>query len=64
MERWIEQALADLAARGVTGKSVTPFLLSRIVELSGGKSLETNVKLFHNNVRLGSAIASELAGKS
>ena len=64
MERWIEQALADLAARGVTGKAVTPFLLSRIVELSGGKSLETNVKLFHNNVRLGSAIAAELAGKS
>jgi pseudouridine-5'-phosphate glycosidase len=64
MDRWIEQALADLDARGVTGKSVTPFLLSRIVELSDGKSLETNVKLFHNNVLLGSAIASELAGKS
>jgi pseudouridine-5'-phosphate glycosidase len=62
MERWIDQALADLAARRVTGKAVTPFLLSRIVELSGGKSLETNVKLFHNNVRLGSAIAAELAG--
>jgi len=64
MDRWIERALADLDARGVTGKSVTPFLLSRIVELSDGKSLETNVKLFHNNVLLGSAIASELAGKS
>jgi pseudouridine-5'-phosphate glycosidase len=64
MDRWIERALADLDARGVTGKSVTPFLLSRIVELSDGKSLETNVKLFHNNVLLGSAIASELARKS
>ena len=64
MDGWIERALADLDARGVTGKSVTPFLLSRIVELSDGKSLETNVKLFHNNVLLGSAIASELAGKS
>jgi pseudouridine-5'-phosphate glycosidase len=63
MDRWIEQALTDMEARGVTGKAVTPFLLSRIVELSGGKSLETNVKLFHNNVRLGSAIAAELAGK-
>ena len=61
MERWIDQALQDLSTRGVTGKAVTPFLLSRIVELSGGKSLETNVKLFHNNVRLGSAIAVELS---
>ncbi len=61
MERWIDQALQDLSTRGVTGKAVTPFLLSRIVELSGGKSLETNVKLFHNNVRLGSRIAAALA---
>ena len=61
MDAWIGQALADLGKRGVTGKAVTPFLLSRIVELSGGKSLETNVKLFHNNVGLGSAIAVELA---
>lgn len=62
MNGWIEQAVADLEGRGITGKAVTPFLLSRIVELSGGKSLETNVKLFHNNVRLGSRIAAELAG--
>ncbi len=61
MDAWIRQALADLRKRGVTGKAVTPFLLSRIVELSGGKSLETNVKLFHHNVRLGSAIAADLA---
>jgi len=64
MERWIDQALSDLGRRGVTGKAVTPFLLSRIVELSGGKSLETNVKLFHNNVQLGAGIAVELAGGS
>ena len=64
MERWIDQALSDLGRRGVTGKAVTPFLLSRIVELSGGKSLETNVKLFHNNVQLGASIAVELAGGS
>jgi len=61
MGQWIDRALADLEERGVTGKAVTPFLLSRIVELSGGKSLETNVKLFHNNVRLASAVAVEVA---
>ena len=64
MERWIDQAISDLTVRGVTGKAITPFLLSRIVELSGGKSLETNVRLFHNNAALGSAIAAELARKS
>ena len=60
MDRWIAQALLDLQSQSVTGKAVTPFLLSRIVELSGGRSLETNVKLFHNNVKVGSAIAREL----
>ncbi|MGA2766377.1 MAG: pseudouridine-5'-phosphate glycosidase [Spirochaetia bacterium] len=60
MDRWIAQALLDLQSQSVTGKAVTPFLLSRIVELSGGRSLETNVKLFHNNVKVGSAIAKEL----
>ena len=60
MEHWIAQAMKDLAKHEVIGKGVTPFLLSRIVELSGGKSLETNVKLFHNNVQLGSAIAVDI----
>jgi pseudouridine-5'-phosphate glycosidase len=62
MERHLAAALADLEARGVTGKEVTPFLLARIVELSGGRSLETNVRLFHENVRLACAVAAALAG--
>jgi pseudouridine-5'-phosphate glycosidase len=57
MEEHIARALSDLAARGVRGKEVTPFLLSRIVELTGGDSLETNVHLFHANVRLACEIA-------
>jgi pseudouridine-5'-phosphate glycosidase len=57
MEGFVEEALAELQARGVTGKEVTPFLLSRVVELSGGSALETNVRLFHNNVRLACEIA-------
>jgi pseudouridine-5'-phosphate glycosidase len=61
MERWIARAMEDLDARGVRGKAVTPFLLGRIVELSGGAALETNIALFHNNVRLGCAVASAIA---
>ena len=49
--------LSESVVREHAGKGVTPFLLSRIVELSGGASLEANVKLFHNNVRLACRIA-------
>jgi len=61
MNGWISTALADLGARSIMGKAVTPFLLGRIVELSGGASLETNIALFHNNVCVGCAIAAALA---
>ena len=62
MDAWIGQAVTDLESRGVRGKAVTPFLLSRILELSGGASLETNVQLFHHNVRLACGIAAACAG--
>jgi pseudouridylate synthase len=58
MDEWIARATKELAEQGISGKGVTPFLLSRIVELSGGASLETNVNLFHNNVRLACRIAA------
>lgn len=64
MEAWIARALRELAERRISGKAVTPFLLARIVELSGGASLETNVKLFHNNVRLACRIATACVGTS
>ena len=60
MNAFIEQALSEMKAKGVKGKEVTPFLLSRIVELSGGRSLETNVALFLENVRLACSIALAL----
>lgn len=54
-------ALADAA--GVTGKAVTPFLLGTIVELSGGKSLEVNLDLARNNVRVAGRIATAWAAR-
>ena len=53
----IEQALADAAAAGISGKEVTPYLLSRMFDLTGGKSLETNIALILNNARLAADIA-------
>jgi pseudouridine-5'-phosphate glycosidase len=55
------QALAEAAAQGVTGKAITPFLLSRVNELTGGDSLVTNIALVKHNARLASAIAVAFA---
>ncbi|MBE2182166.1 MAG: pseudouridine-5'-phosphate glycosidase [Anaerolineae bacterium] len=60
-EQIIEQATADAEAQGVTGKAVTPFVLARVAELSGGKSREANTSLLVNNSRTAGAIASALA---
>jgi pseudouridylate synthase len=58
----IEQALADCDAHGIHGKDITPYLLGRIVELSGGRSLQTNLALVRNNAVVGTAIAVAYAG--
>jgi pseudouridine-5'-phosphate glycosidase len=59
-------AIAFEAAKkaGVTGKAVTPFLLGFIVEESGGKSLEVNLDLARNNVRVAGEIAKAWAAIS
>lgn len=53
----IERALEDAEIRGIHGKEITPFLLTRIVELTGGKSLESNIELALNNAALGAQVA-------
>lgn len=58
VDRAIERALRDADERGVSGKALTPYLLERISELTGGQSLKTNIALMYNNVRL----AAQLAG--
>ena len=56
----IAQALADCAAQGVKGKETTPFLLARVVELTGGDSLESNIRLVLNNAQLAARTAAAL----
>ena len=53
----IEEALSAAEKKGVTGKEVTPFLLSKVAEITKGDSLKANIALVHNNVRLGARIA-------
>jgi len=54
------QALAEAAAQGVTGKSVTPFLLARIKALTQGRSLATNIALVKHNAQAGALLALAL----
>ena len=44
----------------ITGKAVTPFLLDKLLELTGGRSLKTNIALVENNARLAAEIAKAL----
>ena len=61
MKIFIEAALASANENGVTGKAVTPFLLSKILELTKGRSLTANIALVENNARLAARIAGALA---
>ena len=57
IEKIIDQAIADEEAAGIKGKESTPFLLARIVELTEGRSLDSNIQLVYNNAKLGAEIA-------
>jgi pseudouridine-5'-phosphate glycosidase len=63
IEGFIAQALADADAEGVKGKATTPFLLQRIFELTGGKSLESNIALVKNNAKVAAQIAVALSAQ-
>jgi pseudouridine-5'-phosphate glycosidase len=56
----IEQALSEAGQQGVKGKAVTPFLLARIKELTGGRSLATNIALVKHNALVGAQLAVAL----
>jgi pseudouridylate synthase len=61
MSPWLEEASKDAMKEKVHGQKLTPFLLKRITELSGGKSLQANLALLLNNARLGAHIAKSLS---
>jgi pseudouridine-5'-phosphate glycosidase len=56
----IATAHVDAEADGISGKAVTPYMLAKIVELTGGESLKTNIALVKNNARLAARIARAL----
>lgn len=55
----IDKALKEADEEGIKGKETTPFLLAKIKDITGGDSLETNIKLVYNNAELAAKIACE-----
>ncbi len=55
----IDQAIKEAAENGIKGKQTTPFLLAKVVELTGGDSLDSNIALVLNNARLAAKTAAE-----
>jgi pseudouridine-5'-phosphate glycosidase len=61
MDLVISSALSDAQNDGVVGKAITPYLLTKIVELTDGRSLEANIALVKNNAVLAANIAVKLS---
>jgi pseudouridine-5'-phosphate glycosidase len=57
----IDDAIVEMNRRGISGKNTTPFLLARIAEQTGGRSLDANVQLVLNNAKVAAKIALALA---
>ena len=60
IDKAIDDAIAEAGALGIKGKETTPFLLAKIVELTGGDSLESNIKLVLNNAALAAKTAAKI----
>lgn len=60
IDKAIEEALAKADANGIKGKEVTPFLLAEIKNITGGSSLDSNIKLVLNNAKLAAQTAAFL----
>ena len=61
INRAISDAVEEAKAAGIHGKETTPFLLAKIKDITGGDSLESNIRLVFNNARLAARTAVELS---
>jgi len=59
MDTVINNAIIEMDKLGIKGKETTPYLLGKIVEVTKGKSLASNIQLVYNNCRLASLISNE-----
>jgi pseudouridine-5'-phosphate glycosidase len=64
MKGYVDAAIREARRRGIVGKAVTPFLLSFLLESTGGRSLTTNIALIRNNAALAARLAVQLARRA
>lgn len=57
----IDEALKEADEKGIKGKETTPFLLAKVKDITGGASLESNIRLVYNNAEVGAKLAVELS---
>ena len=60
IDLFVEKAQKQLHKENISGKDITPFLLDYVLKKTGGRSLEANISLAVNNVKLGIKIAKGL----
>jgi pseudouridylate synthase len=63
MAGYIDAAVGEASERGVSGKAVTPFILARLVEITRGRSLRTNIALVRSNARLAAQLAAAFCAR-
>jgi pseudouridine-5'-phosphate glycosidase len=61
LNNWIRKAVDNAEIKNVTGKDLTPFLLSELANYSNGQTVRTNISLLKNNARVAAIIASTFA---
>lgn len=59
ISRAIDNAVSESESLGIKGKDTTPFLLDKVKKITEGKSLDANIALVYNNVKLAAEIAKE-----
>ena len=60
INRAIDEAIEDAKKQGIHGKATTPFLLAKVKELTGGDSLNSNIRLVYNNATVAAKTAVAL----
>jgi pseudouridine-5'-phosphate glycosidase len=58
----IDRAIREAEEAGITGAAVTPWLLARVAEITGGASVRANISLITNNARVAGQLAGALRG--
>merc|ERR1719481_1201874 len=61
IEAAIKQAVEEANEKNIAGRDVTPYILSRLNDLTSGESLKANLALVKNNAKVGAEIAVKMA---